>query len=409
MTAPVALTGTPTPAECQYAVSDAAGGVASALRAVDCVAAETTGAAFGRLFASGGALVTALTILLTLYIAFFAINLLTGRSSLGVRSLTPRMLTLGLVLTFASSWVAYQAVVWNLAIGAPDWLAGLLTGDSGSATATFATKVDVVFAAIEEASGDSENVSAFSPEGMLWLGAMLFMLGTVGVLVTARIALAVLVALGPIFVVLALFNGTRGMFTGWLKGVVMLALTPLFAVLAGSVMLELSVPILNALTAIPGEIEARSAMAFFMIGAVHIALMIMVLKVAGTMVSGWQVFGLVPDGQERGTSMASAAASAQPQHASAQTRETQAASTAPQSVAAQRTAIAAGVGTAASRAPAIPANDTGGGSQTTRVTNVLSTTSGEGQAKPLSGSAGRTVGLGTRFKPAPPRNTEKLK
>ncbi len=63
-----------------------------------------------------------------------------------------------------------------------------------------------------------------------------------GLLVTARIGLALLLALGPIFVVLALFDGTRGLFTGWLKGLVMLALAPLFAVLGGTIMLELAVP-----------------------------------------------------------------------------------------------------------------------------------------------------------------------
>jgi type IV secretion system protein VirB6 len=92
--------------------------------------------------------------------------------------------------------------------------------------------------------------------------------------------------------VLALFRGTRGLFTGWLKGVVLLALAPLFAVLGGSLMLELAVPVLSALVATPGKIDPQAAMAFFMIGAVHAALMILVMKVAGTMVSGWTVFGL---------------------------------------------------------------------------------------------------------------------
>ena len=194
-------------------MSEAAGGIAAALEAVNCVAAEVTGATFGRLFAPGGILVTALTIILTLYVAFFAINLLTGRSVLGVRALTPRMLTLGLVLTFATSWVAYQSVVWGVFVDGPDWLASALTGDSGSATQTFATKVDVVFAAVQQASAGQTDIETFSPAGMLWMGALLFMLGTVGLLVTARIALALLVALGPIFVVLALFEGTRGLFT----------------------------------------------------------------------------------------------------------------------------------------------------------------------------------------------------
>ena len=81
-------------------------GVAAALRAVDCVAGETTGAAFGRLFAPGGAMVTVLTIMLTLFVAWFGINLMLGRANLSVRSLTPRMMTIGLVLTLVTSWVA---------------------------------------------------------------------------------------------------------------------------------------------------------------------------------------------------------------------------------------------------------------------------------------------------------------
>jgi type IV secretion system protein VirB6 len=289
-------------AACDSAAQEVGNGVAAALRAVDCVAGETTAAAFGRLFAPGGALLTVLTILLTLYVAFFAINLLLGRASLGVRSLTPRMMTLGLVLTFVTSWIAYSSVVWNLAIGGPDQIATIITGSEGSATQVFAQKIDVVFQALQQASPGqaagaqgANDISAFSPEGMMWLGAMLLLLGTVGILVTARIALAVLVAIGPVFVVMALFSGTRGLFAGWLKGLVMLALVPLFAVLGGSVMLELAVPVLAALVRTPGQVDPQPAMAFFLIGAVHMALMIMVLKVTATMVSGWRVFGLMPE------------------------------------------------------------------------------------------------------------------
>ena len=164
-------------ANCQQAAQELGNGVAAALRRVDCVAGETSAAAFGRLFASGGQLSMVLTLLLTIFIALFAFALLTGRTNIGIRSLVPRMMTLGLVLTFATSWIAYQSVVWNLAVLTPDYLAGILTGSQGSATHTFAQKIDVVFMAIQEASGGNEEFSAFSPEGMMWLGAMLFMLG----------------------------------------------------------------------------------------------------------------------------------------------------------------------------------------------------------------------------------------
>ncbi|MEM9501053.1 MAG: type IV secretion system protein [Pseudomonadota bacterium] len=377
---------------CDLAAQDMGTGVAAALAAVDCIAGEVTGEAFGRLFAPGGSLAIVLTILLTLYVAFFGISLLLGRSNLSVRALTPRMITIGLVLTFATSWVAYQSFVWNLAIGAPDWLAGVLIDTDGSATATFATKLDIVFLAVQDASNGETDINAFSPPGMMWLGAMLLLLGTVGLLVTARIALAVLVALGPIFVVMGLFNGTRGLFTGWLKGVVMLALTPLFAVLGGSIMLELAVPILAALVAVPGEIDQQAAMAFFLVGAVHVALMFMTLKVASTMVVGWQVFGLVPSKDVDG---------------GMDTSRSVPASQAPVVDRAAQVAPAA-VAAAGQRridvAPAqanVAANDAAAASSPTmRETKVFATTSGGGQVTPLNPSTSRTRGIGSRFRSA---------
>lgn len=392
-------------AACDNAAAELGNGVAAALRAVDCVANETIASAFGRLFAPGGALVTVLTILLTLFVAWFGINLLLGRANLSVRSLTPRMMTIGVVLTLVTSWVAYSTLVWNLAVGGPDEIAAVITGSQGSATQVFAQKIDIVFQALQQASPQVEgkDVGAFSPEGMMWLGAMLLLLGTVGILVTARIALAVLVTVGPIFVVMALFESTRGMFTGWLKGLVMLALVPLFAVLGGSIMLELAVPVLSALAATPGQIDPQAAMAFFVVGAVHMALMIMVLKVAGTMVAGWRVFGLVPDAMDRADRPATVISSAAPAAASVQ---------------AAAAAGVAGAGPADRRIPvtafatAPAANDgavggAGGNRDLRVINNTVASASGQA-ASPMS-ATGRARGIGSRFKSAPPRLSEKVK
>ncbi|MBU1605445.1 MAG: type IV secretion system protein [Alphaproteobacteria bacterium] len=379
---------------CQQVAQEVGSGVAAALRAVDCTAGNLTAQAFGRLFAPGGSMATVLTILLTIYIAIFGLQLLTGRSSIGVRALTPRMITVGLVLTFATSWVAYQSVVWNLAIGAPDWLAGVLTGTTESATTTFAQKIDVVFLAIQQASAGAEDISAFSPEGMMWLGAMLFMLGTVGLLVTARIALAVLVALGPVFVVMALFEGTRGLFAGWLKGVTMLALAPLFAVIGGSVMLELAVPVLSTLVATPGQVDAQAAMGFFMIGAVHVALMVLVLRTAATMVGGWTVFGLAPSESDR-QDAPTVIHTSTPAAAAGQPATEQARATSQVLAQARRIDIAA-------QPVAMPANDAGGSAQTAqaRTTRVFNAASGAAPAQPGIAPISRAHGVGSRFRSA---------
>jgi type IV secretion system protein VirB6 len=282
---------------CEALVRDASSGVAASLRAVDCVSNEATASAFSRLFGTHGALLPALSVLLTLYVGVFAVLLLTGRARLSIGSLTPQMLTLGLVLTFATSSVAYQGVVWNLAVGAPDQIAGVLLGTQGLATQMFADRIDILFNAIAETAGAAAQAGtpgasgAFSPNSLMWLGALLLMLGTVGVLVTARIALAVLLAVGPVFICLVLFKGSRGLFAGWLRAVALTALTPLFAVLGGALMTELAAPVVASLRGAEG-IDGRAAMALFVIAAVHCALMSLAIRVCSTMVAGWSVFGL---------------------------------------------------------------------------------------------------------------------
>lgn len=398
---------------CAPLTETASEGVAPALRAVDCLANESTGAAFGRLFGSDGALLPALTVILTLYIAFFAISLLTGRSRLGISALTPRMMTLGLVLTFATSWVAYQGVVWNLAVGAPDQVAGVLMGAKGSATQLFADRIDLIFAAIAEVSqttgGDQTAAAAgqagqvagqiaqgsFTPKNLMWISALLLLLGTVGVLVAARIALAVLLALGPIFVVFALFSGTRGLTAGWLRGVVLTAVTPLFVVLGGGMMLELLVPVVANLRNEAG-IDGRAALALFTIAAVHVALMGMVLKVAGSVVGGWQVFGLAPrDSADRDQ--------APPASPPVPLPVTVYGASGDAALASRRTFVPAGPATGSPDAgPSASSNPTHGGVTRTVVQQMSGQAPGLPPLPPT-----RARGVGSRFR-APPRQVREI-
>jgi type IV secretion system protein VirB6 len=295
-------------------------GIAEALRVVDCMSGEAASFAFARLFGSDAVLGQALTAALTLYIAFYAIGLLTGRSSLSVASLTPRMMTVGIALTFATSWVAYQSVIWNLLVGAPDQIASLLIGTQGSATGLFADRLDTIFAVVAQAAAATEAAAATaavqasgslaSGPDLLWLSALLLLLGTVGVLLVSKIGLAAMLALGPVFIIFALFDGTRGLFEGWLKAAVLFAITPLLAVLIGGGTIALLSPMLDSLAAAGAQVPLRLTTTLFLAAAVYCALMVRTLNIAGTMVAGWRLpFGSRRDGAT-GTSPATAMAGA---------------------------------------------------------------------------------------------------
>jgi len=293
-------------------------GIAEALRVVDCMSGEAASFAFSRLFGSSALLGQALTAALTLYIAWYAIGLLTGRTSLSVSSLTPRMMTMGVALTFATSWVAYQSVIWNLLVGAPDQIASLLIGTQGSATSLFADRLDTIFTVVAQAAAATEAATAggmqqssslASGPDLLWLSALLLLLGTVGVLLVARIALAAMLALGPIFIICGLFQGSRGLFEGWLKAAVLFALTPLLAVLIGGGTIAMLSPMLDSLAAAGGQVPLRLTTTLFLAAAVYCALMVVCLKIAGTMVAGWRL----PFGASSDRKSADSAAAAQPQ------------------------------------------------------------------------------------------------
>ena len=289
--------------QCAPFGTDGPAGVADALAKVDCLASDATTVSFGRLFGAHGSFQTALTIILTLYVALLAFNLLTGRSALRVSVLTPRMMTLGLVLTFATSWIAYQSVVWNLATGAPDEIASVLVGTEGSATTIFAQRLDGVFTAITEAASSitpaqpaAPGVPAAvavptmaSPANILSIAGLILLLGTVGVLVVCRLALAALLIIGPVFIVLALFEGTRGLFEGWLKSVAMFALVPLLTVVMGSGALVAITPMVAGLGEGGAPIELKSAVSILVASIIYVALMLVVFKVAGSLTKGWRM------------------------------------------------------------------------------------------------------------------------
>ena len=128
-----------------------------------------------------------------------------------------------------------------------------------------------------------------SPTNILSIAALILLLGTVGVLVVCRLALAALLIIGPVFIVLALFEGTRGLFEGWLKSVAMFAFVPLLTVVMGSGALVAIAPMVPGLT--EAARRSRSAPPFrsWSQSIIYMSLMLLVLKVAANLTRGWRL------------------------------------------------------------------------------------------------------------------------
>ncbi len=108
-------------------------------------------------------------------------------------------------------------------------------------------------------------------------------------LVVCRLALAALLILGPVFIVLALFDGTRGLFEGWLKSVAMFALVPLLTVVMGSGALVAIAPMVAGLDQSGGQIPLRTAVSILVASIIYLSLMLVVFKVAATLTRSWRL------------------------------------------------------------------------------------------------------------------------
>jgi type IV secretion system protein VirB6 len=272
-------------------------GIVQALKATDCGVNVAISESYGRLFGQSGAFAAVLTALLTVYVGLIAYGFLTGRANLSLSGLAPKAATIGLVLTFATSWPAYQTLVANVLIAGPDQIAGTLAGH-GHASLTFAARLDALFdqfADIAKQLG-ADKTAASGPLSsqiaatLVWISALILLISTAGALVLTRIVLALLLALGPIFVVLALFRSSRGLFEGWLKTSCLFAFAPMLTVLAGSGALALLSPLVEQIAENPAEAvsDVRPIVELFLGSVVYAGLMAMLVWTAASLVAGWR-------------------------------------------------------------------------------------------------------------------------
>lgn len=156
---------------------------------------------------------------LVLYVILYGFAILRGSISEPIMDFAVRSLKLAFVYMLATT-VAYSSFVTEpLFYALPDTLARAISGsgvpDIGAAFDQFFARAAYL---AEKIAKDASPID-FGP----WiLSALVYLVGALaaalgfGVVLIAKVALALLVALGPIFIACALFDATRRFFFGWL-------------------------------------------------------------------------------------------------------------------------------------------------------------------------------------------------
>ncbi len=156
---------------------------------------------------------------LVLYVILYGFAILRGAISEPVVDFAIRSLKLALIYFLATTSAYATWVTDPLFHGLPDTLAravsGGSAGDPGADFDAFLSHAGYLAGTISETATPVNIGPWFVSATVYFVGALAAALGF-GVVMIAKIALALLIALGPIFIACSLFEATRRYFFGWL-------------------------------------------------------------------------------------------------------------------------------------------------------------------------------------------------
>lgn len=203
----------------------------------DCQAITLGSRGYSALAAPGSTAAVVLIAMLTVLIAVTGYRMLFAQTP-SLREGVLTFVKIGIVLAFATTWPAYQAVVFDVALRTPAELAGEIGRPAGlpGADGGLAGRLDDVDRQFRVLAAYGAGIDVVDQRSLtepvapplfvgfdaFALGAsrVVFLIGAVGAFALMRLAAGLLLALGPLFLAFLLFDATRGLFEGWARALI---------------------------------------------------------------------------------------------------------------------------------------------------------------------------------------------
>lgn len=209
------------------------GFLSGSLYFIDCATQEVAGGGYRALASSVSSGGTVLGALLVLFVATYGVRLLAGHTP-SARDLLFVIIKIGAVLTLAGSWDAYRVLVQDVVLLAPaeivadmaqavglgggDLIGRLQMLDQGILTLTRLGSGFLDVGSVQDAGAAADIARAPVADGTAMAAArIIYLTAVIAVFGIIRLLTGVLLALGPLFAGLLLFEATRSLFMGWAK------------------------------------------------------------------------------------------------------------------------------------------------------------------------------------------------
>lgn len=218
--------------------------LSSLLLHIECRAQTMGATGYQVLSEPGSPFALALTGLLTIFVALLGMRMALGERP-SLREGVMAVVKIGVVLTLATSWPAYRTVVYDVIIHGPAQISGAVAQSAGlpGADADLIQRLQGADSAITRlinlgsgrpdvpaapaTPGEPPQRTPIADDPAWGTARVVFLSSTVAAVALVRLTAGILLALGPLFAGLLLFDSTRGVVVGWARALV-------FAMLASS-------------------------------------------------------------------------------------------------------------------------------------------------------------------------------
>ena len=228
-----------------------------------------------------------LRLMLVIYIAFFGIAVLQGMLSMSLKDASRHLLKALIIFQLATNWGTFTTFFYNVFTSGPERLTNALIGGEKPTE-----QLEEVFTAGVEASRQVYQKAGTLDISQMFL-ALLTLLGTVimtgfalFLLVLSKMGLAILLSIAPVFIAMALWRSTQGLFQGWINYLINYAMIPVITFALLGLILALMKDPLEAIKQSGENLTMVTLIPYLLMGVISTLLFCQVLSIASALGGG---------------------------------------------------------------------------------------------------------------------------
>lgn len=177
----------------------------------------------------GGYVNGLITLIATAYVMWFGYQVLYQKIKLDVMTIARYLTLLIIIMMLTTNWQYFNMFVYNIFTNEPVKISEYLSGGGSSAT----NALNQIWKNGSDAGsklfemGSWKNIEFLIYGCVVYAATFINCLVALGLFVYAKMALAAILSIGQLFILMMLWQSTRELTTGWVRGLVNFALIPI--------------------------------------------------------------------------------------------------------------------------------------------------------------------------------------